>query len=139
MNKDRWFSLAVAANLLSLAVCALYAGGGPLTMALMPCLHILLFWLNMKGTKTWGQAILLGLLHIAVTFCIHQQSSWLYFRYIVDDAEGRMVALLECTVGVTWTGILFIASLIWFGLKQRNVQKQKGTAAESRLPEGAAG
>lgn len=42
LNKDRWFFLAVVANLLSLAVCALYAGRGPLTMVLMPCLHILL-------------------------------------------------------------------------------------------------
>ena len=93
-------------------------------MVLMTCLHILLFWLNMKGTKTWGQAILLGLLHMAVTFCIHQQSSWLYFHYIADDAEGRAVALLECTVGVAWTGILFIASLIWFGIKQRKAREK---------------
>ena len=124
LNRDRWFFLAIAANLLTLSVCALYAGGGPLTVALMPCLHILLFCLNMKGTKTWGQAILLGLLHMAVTFCIHQQSSWLYFYYIADDAEGRMVALLECTIGVAWTGILFIASLIWFGIKQRKAQEK---------------
>ena len=121
--RNRLFWLAVVANMTALSVCALYAGGAPLEIAIMPCLHILLFLLNMKAAKKWWQIIVLSILHIAVTFCIPQQSSWLYFHYIVDDVEGRAIAWLECIVGVAWTGILFIVSLVWFGIKQRNAQR----------------
>ena len=43
---NRLFWLAVVVNMMALSVCALYAGGGPLEIALMPCLHILLFRLH---------------------------------------------------------------------------------------------
>ena len=124
MISNRMFWLAVAANVLSLAICALYAGGAPLEMALMPCLHILLFLLNMKAAKKWWQVIVLGLLHIAVTFCIHQQSSWLYFHYISDDEETWYIGAVECSVGVVWTSILFVVSLVWFGIRQKKAHRQ---------------
>ncbi len=118
--EQKWlFPLACAANLALLSVCLLYRGGAPITMAMMPPLHILLFLLNMKASKQWWQVIALGVGHIAVTFCVLQQSSWLSFHYIADDAEGRIVALLECIVGVGLTTVLLIVSLIWFAMKQR--------------------
>ena len=119
MEKKCLFPLACTANLALLSVCLLYRGGGPLIMVLMPPLHILLFLLNMRASKRWWQVISLGVLHIAVTFCTLQQSSWLYFHYIVDDAEGRAIAWLECVIGVGLTTVLLIVALIWFAAKQR--------------------
>ena len=119
MEQKRLFSLACVANLALLSICLLYRGGAPLIMALMPPLHILLFLLNMRASKRWWQVISLGVMHIAVTFCTLQQSSWLYFHYIVDDAEGRAIAWLECVIGVSLTTVLLIVSLIWFAVKQR--------------------
>ena len=118
--EQKWlFPLACAANLALLSICLLYRGGAPLEMALMPPLHILLFLLNMRASKRWWHVIVLGVLHIAVTFCALQQSSWLYFHYIVDDAEGRAIAWLECVIGVGLTTVLLIVALIWFAAKQR--------------------
>ena len=121
--KQKWlFPLACAANLALLSICLLYRGGAPLIMALMPPLHILLFLLNMRASKRWWHVIVLGVLHIAVTFCVLQQSSWLYFRYIVDDVEGRAIAWLECVIGVGLTTVLLIVSLVWFAMKQRKIR-----------------
>ncbi len=121
--KQKWlFPLACAANLALLSICLLYRGGAPLEMALMPPLHILLFLLNMRASKRWWHVIVLGVLHIAVTFCVLQQSSWLYFRYIVDDVEGRAIAWLECVIGVGLTTVLLIVSLVWFAMKQRKIR-----------------
>ena len=121
--KQKWlFPLACAANLALLSICLLYRGGAPLEMALMPPLHILLFLLNMRASKRWWHVIVLGVLHIAVTFCVLQQSSWLYFRYIVDDVEGRAIAWLECVIGVGLTTVLLIVSLGWFAMKQRKIR-----------------
>ena len=118
--KQKWlFPLACAANLALLSVCLLYRVGGMLIMVLMPPLHVLLFLLNMKASKQWWQVIVLGIMHIAVTYCVLQQSSWLYFHFIVDDAEGRAIAWLECVIGVGLTAVLLIVSLIWFAAKQR--------------------
>ena len=121
--KQKWlFPLACAANLALLSICLLYRGGAPLEMALMPPLHILLFLLNMRASKRWWHVIVLGVLHIAVTFCVLQQSSWLYFHYIVDDAEGRAIAWLECVIGVGLATVLLIVSLVWFAMKQRKIR-----------------
>ena len=121
--KQKWlFPLACAANLALLSICLLYRGGAPLEIALMPPLHILLFLLNMRASKRWWHVIVLGVLHIAVTFCVLQQSSWLYFRYIVDDVEGRAIAWLECVIGVGLTTVLLIVSLVWFAMKQRKIR-----------------
>ena len=121
--KQKWlFPLACAANLALLSICLLYRGGAPLEMALMPPLHILLFLLNMRASKRWWHVIVLGVMHIAVTFCVLQQSSWLYFRYIVDDVEGRAIAWLECVIGVGLTTVLLIVSLVWFAMKQRKIR-----------------
>ncbi len=118
--EQKWlFPLACAANLALLSVCLLYRGGAPLIIALMPPLHILLFLLNMRASKRWWQVISLGVMHVAVTFCALQQSSWLYFHYIVDDVVGRAIAWLECVIGVGLTTVLLIVSLIWFAAKQR--------------------
>ena len=68
------------------------------------------------------QVISPGVLHIAATFCTLQQSSWLYFHYIVDDAEGRAIAWLECVIGVGLTTVLLIVSLVWFAMKQRKIR-----------------
>ena len=122
MDRKRLFPLACAANLALLSICLLYRGGAPLEMALMPPLHILLFLLNMRASKRWWHVIVLGVLHIAVTFCVLQQSSWLYFRYIVDDVEGRAIAWLECVIGVGLTTVLLIVSLVWFAMKQRKIR-----------------
>ncbi len=118
MDQKWLFPLTCAANLALLSVCLLYRGGTPLIMVLMPPLHILLFLLNMRASKRWWQVISLGVLHIAVTFCSLQQSSWLYFHYIVDDVEGRAIAWLEYVIGVGLTTVLLIVSLIWFAAKQ---------------------
>ena len=121
--KQKWlFPLACAANLALLSICLLYRGGAPLEMALMPPLHILLFLLNVRESKRWWHVIVLGVMHIAVTFCVLQQSSWLYFRYIVDDVEGRAIAWLECVIGVGLTTVLLIVSLVWFAMKQRKIR-----------------
>ena len=122
MDQKWLFPLTCAANLALLSVCLLYRGGTPLIMVLMPPLHILLFLLNMRASKRWWHVIVLGVLHIAVTFCVLQQSSWLYFRYIVDDVEGRAIAWLECVIGVGLTTVLLIVSLVWFAMKQRKIR-----------------
>ena len=121
MCVKKWlFPLAIAANIALLAVCLLYRMGGPAIYSLFVFLHILLFLLNFKAGKSWWQIILLGVIHILATYCAHRQEAWLYFHYVADDAEGRAIAWLACTIGTSWTIILLIASLVLFGVRQRN-------------------
>ena len=111
------FSLALTANLALLLVCLFWRGGAPIVFPLMALLHILLFLLNNIAGKRWWQVLVLGLTHIAATFCVHQQAGWLYLHFISDDVEGRMIFRLACSVGLVWTGILLIVSLVWCGIR----------------------
>ena len=129
--KTKWlFYSALAANIALLSVCLLYRGGGPLLMYLMPPLHILLFILNTFAGKTWAQTVILGVTHIIATFCVHQQSDWLYFHYVCDDGLGRTLAAGMCLIGVLWTGILLIISLVLFSIRQKECQQNEAESSE---------
>ena len=114
MRRNLLFPVALAANLAVPALCFLYREGLMLLYPSMALLHILLFNLNLKASKRWWQIILLCVIHIAMTFCVHQQDAWLYFHYIWDDPEGRAVAWLGCAVGTDWATVLMIISMIEF-------------------------
>ena len=95
-------------------------------------IHVLLFQLNCKVAKTRFQVILLGLIHIAVTICTHQQVGWLYLHHVCDDAEGRAIIMLGTWVGAIWTTVLLVVSVLTFNLKQK-AAKQPGKAFEGLL------
>ena len=114
-----FFSTALVANISTAAICLLYTGGALLLFPLMICIHIILFCINQAAGKTWCRLIGLGIIHIIITFCVHQQWAWLYFKYICDDLEGRAIALGGCLVGVIWTVILLIASMVIFQHKSK--------------------
>ena len=127
MKNQISFYLAITANLALLLVCLCWRGGGPIVFPMLAMLHIVLFLLNNIAGKRWGQVLVLGLTHIAATFLVHQQTGWLYLRYVSNDAEGQLVFMYGCLVGVVWTSILLIVSLVWFGLM---VWYQAVTSAE---------
>ena len=126
MKQRLLFLAALAGNLSMLAVTALWRGGAPAIFAILPHLHFVLFWLNLRVSKGWWQLILLNTVHVAATYCVHQQWSWLYFRYICDDVEGRMVAALGLLVGMGMTVILFIGTAIAYTVRQRRTKTTQG-------------
>ncbi len=122
MKQRLRFLAVLAGNLSILTVTALWRDGAPAIFAILPALHFVLFWLNLRVSKGWWQLILLNVVHVAATYCIHQQWSWLYFRYICDDLEGRMVAALGLLVGLGTTVILFIGTAIAYAVRQRRAE-----------------
>ncbi len=129
--KDKWlFYSGLAANIALLSVCLFYRGGGPLLLWLMPLLHILLFPLNTFAGKTRAQTVILGVAHIIATFCVYQQSGWLYFHYICDDGLGRTILAGMCLIGVLWTCILLIISLVLFPIRQKKCQQNETESSE---------
>ena len=117
MKNKVLFILALVANVAPLSLCFFYRGGAMLLYPVFAVIHILLFLLNNAAAQRRWQAILLGLIHIAVTFCTHQQVGWLYLHHVFDDVEGRGISALGTWVGVIWTSILCIASLKRFSWK----------------------
>ena len=111
MKNKLLFILALVANVAPLGLCFFYRGGAMLLYPVFAVIHILLFLLNQVATKSKFQLALLGLIHIVVTFCVHQQVGWLYLHYVFDDAEGRAIISLGTMVGVIWTSFLCILSL----------------------------
>ena len=111
--------LAGAANVAPLALCCFYACGAPLLFVIFPVIHILLFVLNNKTACNWFQVAGLGVIHITSTIATHLLYGWLYFQYVVDDTVGRMISILGCAVGATFTLILLIASIVMFHKKQK--------------------
>lgn len=114
MKSKFLFLLSLAANVAPLSLCLLYRGGGSLLYPVFAVIHILLFLLNRTTAKTKFQVILLGLIHIAVTICTHQQVGWLYLHYVFDDVEGRGIVMLGTWVDAVWTTILLAASISHF-------------------------
>lgn len=117
MKNKVLFILALVANVAPLSLCFFYRGGAMLLYPVFAVIHILLFLLNNAAAQRRWQAILLGLIHIAVTFCTHQQVGWLYLHHVFDDVEGRGIFALGTWIGVIWTSILCIASLKRFSWK----------------------
>ena len=111
------FILALVANVAPLGLYFFYRGGAMLLYPVFAVIHILLFLLNQAATKNKFQLVLLGLIHIAVTFCVHQQVGWMYLHYVFDDVEGRAIISLGTMVGVIWTSILCYESLKRFRRK----------------------
>lgn len=112
------FLLALAANVAPLSLCLFYRRGALLLYPLFAVIHILLFLLNRTAAKTKFQVILLGLIHIAVTICTHQQEGWLYLHYVCDDVVGRTIIALGTWVGAIWTTILLVVSIVIYNRKQ---------------------
>lgn len=119
------FPLALAANVAPLCMCLLYRRGAMLLYPVFAVIHILLFLLNCRVAKTKFQVIVLGLIHIVVTICAHQQIGWLYLHNVVDDVEGRAILILGTWVGAIWTTVLLGVSALNFNRKQ----KQRNSAA----------
>lgn len=121
------FPLALAANAAPLCLCLFYRRGAMFLYAIFAVIHILLFLLNRAAAKTKLQVILLGLIHIVVTICTHQQFGWLYLHELCDDVEGRAIFMLGTWVGAIWTTVLLVVSVLTFNLKQK-AAKQPGKA-----------
>lgn len=120
MKNKMIFILALVANTAPLGLCFFYRGGAMLLYPVFAVIHILLFMLNNVASQRRWQALLLGLIHIAVTFCTHQQVGWLYLHYVCDDTVGRAIVSLGTWIGTVWAGILSAASLIILGRKQKH-------------------
>ena len=124
MKNKMIFILALVANTAPLGLCFFYRGGAMLQYPAFAIIHILLFMLNNAAVQRSWQAILLGLIHIAVTFCTHQQMGWLYLHYVCDDNVGRAIVSFGTWVGTVWAGILSVASLIILARKQKHPKQQ---------------
>lgn len=121
------FLLALAANVAPLSLCLFYRRGALLLYPVFAVIHILLYLMNRRAAKSKFQVILLGLIHIAVTICTHQQVGWLYLHHVFDDVEGRGIFMLGTWVGAIWTTILLGASISSFN-QQQKAAKQHGKA-----------
>lgn len=114
MKNNRLFTVAVIANLSLLFLIFFYRLGAPFLYPALFAAHIGLFFLSLKACKRLWQIILLGITQAAVTFCVHRQSIGLYLRYIADDPEGRLLAVMGCVVGVVISAILSGVLLVRF-------------------------
>ena len=131
MKSKRAFGFALVANVAPISLCFLYRKGALLLFSLFPLVHILLFLLNHSAAKTMFQTVLLGLLHIAVTLCTHQQFGWLYLHYVFYDVEGKAIVMMGTLVGTIWTTILLIVSVIIFRRKKHSTSVFKGLPKNS--------
>ena len=123
--KAKLFHWSVVANIAPIVLCFLYEGGGLLLFMLFPPLHILLFLLNNRAAQTWKQVVVLGLLHMIVTVCTHQLSGWLYSRFLTDDIAGRAIYFGGALLGLAFTIVLFIISLLMFYMKSKKQSARK--------------
>ena len=121
MKRKKALLFAIMANVAPLSLCFLYRNGALFLFSLFPFIHILLFLLNRSAAKTMFQTVLLGLLHIAVTLCTHQQFGWLYLHYVFYDVEGKAIVTMGTVVGAIWTTVLLVVSSILF--RQRKHHK----------------
>ena len=121
MKRKKALLFAIIANVAPLSLCFLYRNGALFLFSLFPFIHILLFLLNRSAAKTMFQTVLLGLLHIAVTLCTHQQFGWLYLHYVFYDVEGKAIVTMGTVVGAIWTTVLLVVSSIFF--RQRKHHK----------------
>ena len=105
------FPAALAANLSMAAVCLLWRHGVSTVWPVLVVLHIVLFVVNVWAGRKWWQVISLWVVHIAVTYCVHKQTYWMYGTYIADGADSAVVEWLGLHVGTGWTVFLFISAL----------------------------
>ena len=122
------FVLALGANLAVTAVCLLYPSGAAAVWITMIAIRILLFTLDLWACTRLWQIITLGVLHIAATYCVEQQTTWLYLEYISghNDTEGAAVGEIGAIVGAVLAA-LTAAALIAVFVYRKKGQNGKNT------------
>ena len=122
-NQKLRFVLALGANLAVTAVCLMYSGGAAGMWAMMITVRLLLFMLDLWACTRLWQIITLGVLHIAATYCVERQTTWLYLKYISNDSETAAVGEIGAIVGVVLAVITAVALAAVFILKNRQERK----------------
>ena len=132
MKRTMLYVIALAANISLLLVCLLYRLGAMVEYPAFITMHIIITVVNIIAADKMWQVITLGVTHAITTFFAHLISWHLYSQYLLNsfpiehDYEGEYVSYYACIIGLVFTLVLFIISLVVF-LVQRKSKTNENT------------